>query len=198
MHTSSSDPLDEKRILQAFSKLSDRLAAEGVRGEVCVVGGACVGGACMVLAFKARPTTKDVDAITFSPDRMLRLAFSVGQELNLPLDWFNAAAKQFISRKKHETREFNVQFPNLQVLIPTPEYMLAMKCLASRVSTIAGAADDKADIKFLLQHLNLKTPEEALSIVGQYYPLEKLPPRASALLESTFNELAEEKQQNQR
>lgn len=180
--------LDEKTILEAFARLSERLAAIGERGEICVVGGAC-----MVLAFKARATTKDVDAAAFAPDRILREAFRVGQEMNLPDGWFNGAARLYVSGKKHETREFNVQFPNLHILIPTPEYLLAMKCLASRAGSVSGAADDRADIKFLVQHLELSSPDEALRIVGEYYPLDKLPPVAPALLQSIFDELAREK-----
>lgn len=177
-------PLDERMILEAFARLSDRLAAIGERGEICVVGGAC-----MVLAFKARPTTKDVDAMTFAPDRILREAFRVGQELNLPTDWFNGAARLYASHKLHETQDFNVQFPNLHILIPTPEYLLAMKCLASRVGSVTGAADDRADIKFLARHLGLNSPNEALQIVARYYPAEKLPAITPALLESVFEEL---------
>lgn len=176
--------LDEPTILAALARLSERLAVIGERGEICIVGGAC-----MVLAFKARITTKDVDAMTFAPDRILREAFRVGQEMDLPPDWFNDAARLYISRKKHDTREYNVQFANLRVLMPTAEYMLAMKCLASRTASVAGAADDRADIKFLAQHLNLKSAGEALNIVAQFYPLERLPPLAPALLESIFNEL---------
>lgn len=179
--------LDEKTILAALGRLSERLAATGERGEICIVGGAC-----LVLAFKARIATKDVDAMTFAPDHILREAFRVGQEMGLPPDWFNGAARLYISRKKHETREFNMQFPNLRVLVPTAEYMLAMKCLASRAASVAGAADDRADIKFLVQHLNLKSAGEALRIAEQFYPLEKLPPVAPALLESIFNELKRE------
>ncbi len=176
--------LDEKTILEAFARLSERLGESGERGEICIVGGAC-----MVLAFKARIATKDDDAMTFAPEGLLREAFRVGQEMNLPVDWFNAAARLYVSGKKHETREFNTQFPNLQILVPTPEYMLAMKCLASRTGSVTGATDDRADINFLVRHLNLRSTEEALSIVTGYYPREKIPPLAEAVLDSIFDGL---------
>ncbi len=177
--------LDEPTILAALERLSEHLARIGERGEICIVGGAC-----MVLAFKARIATKDVDVMTFAPERILREAFRVGQEMNLPPDWFNGAARLYASRKRHETRAFNVQFSNLSIVIPTPEYMLAMKCLASRAASVAGAADDGADIKFLVRHLGLKSVEEALQIVSQFYPLERLPAVAPALLDAVFNELS--------
>lgn len=178
--------LDEPTILAALERLSEYLARIGERGEICVVGGAC-----MVLAFKARITTKDVDVMTFTPERILREAFRVGQEMNLPADWFNGAARLYASRKRHETRAFNVQFSNLSIVVPSPEYMLAMKCLASRAGAVAGAADDRADIKFLVRYLDLKSAEEALQVVSQFYPVERLPAVAPALLEVIFNELPE-------
>jgi len=177
--------LDEPTILLALERLSEHLERIGERGEICIVGGAC-----MVLAFKARVSTKDVDAMSFAPRSLLREAFRVGQEMNLPVDWFNAAAQLYVSRKRHETREFNVQFPHLQILVPTPEYMLAMKCLASRTGSVTGATDDRADINFLVRHLNLRSTEEALNIVTKYYPREKIPPLAEALLDSIFDDAA--------
>lgn len=175
--------LDEQTILAALARLSARLKQIGERGEICIVGGAC-----MVLAFKARVATKDVDAMSVAPSSLLREAFRVGREMNLPVDWFNAAARLYISRKRHETQAFNVQFPNLHILVPTPEYMLAMKCLASRVGSVEGATDDRADIKFLVEHLELKSTEQALTVVTEYYPREKIPALAEAVLDSIFEE----------
>ncbi len=99
--------LDEPTILAALERLSEHLARMGERGRRFVSSG----GACMVLAFKARIATKDVDVMTFAPERILRAAFRVGQEMNLPADWFNGAARLYASRKRHETRLFNIQFP---------------------------------------------------------------------------------------
>lgn len=42
-----------------LSEINEELAAKNVIGEICIYGGAA-----MCLAFKARPATKDVDAIS--------------------------------------------------------------------------------------------------------------------------------------
>ena len=142
----------------------------------------------MVLAFSARATTKDVDTIATPPGEVLRHAFRVGQELNLPHDWLNNAARLFISKKNHEVRDFNVQYPHLHLLVPTTPYMLAMKCLAARV----GAVDDRSDIKFLIKRLDLKSPEEVIGIIENYYPPERIKERAYEIIETVLADLKNE------
>lgn len=182
--------LDEKTILEAFARLSAKLNEAGVRGEVCVMGGAC-----MVLAFKARETTKDVDVVAEPAALVLRQAFRVGQEMNLPTDWLNNAVRLYVSKKQHEVREFNVQFPNLHILVPTTEYMLAMKCLSARIATFAQESDDRSDIKFLIKHLNLQTTEQVRAIVEGYYPPERIPVRVYDIVDAAFAELVKEKRE---
>ena len=60
-------------ILEALANLNGRLAEEGVIGEICIYGGTA-----MVLAFNARLSTKDVDAI-FNPAEIIRRKSSGGR-----------------------------------------------------------------------------------------------------------------------
>ena len=53
--------LTREAILRALGSLSDELGKQGVTGELCLFGGTV-----MVLAFTARLSTKDVDAL-FQP-----------------------------------------------------------------------------------------------------------------------------------
>jgi hypothetical protein len=175
--------LTKDAILKAFQDLSDELSHQDVKGELCLLGGTA-----MVLAFAARVSTKDVDAI-FQPAGIVREAAKKVAEANgLPTDWLNDAAKGFISAK-HDTMQGNLpQFPNLRLVMPTPQYLLAMKCMSSRIDVANREAGDVRDILFLVRHLKLKSAKEVLDIVCEYYPPNRVPIKAQYLIESLFEE----------
>ena len=147
----------------------------------------------MVLGFQARSSTRDVDAV-FAPARPIREAARIVQEeQNLPDDWINDGAKGFISAR-HDIVEGDLpQFESLRLTMPTPEYMLAMKCMAARISGGSEDRGDVADIRFLVRYLQLKTADEVLVILGQYYPSDQIPPRARFLVEDILAQSREEK-----
>jgi Nucleotidyltransferase of unknown function (DUF6036) len=175
--------LSREAILEAFQEMSDELARVGTTGEICLFGGTV-----MVLAFAARPSTKDVDAI-FQPAQAIRqIAKSIAEQKGLSENWFNDAAKGFVS-SRHETIVGNLpQFPNLRLTMPTPEYLLAMKCMASRIGAIEADSDDVKDIIFLIQHLKLKSADAVMELVAAYYPPNRIPIKSQYLVESIFAE----------
>jgi hypothetical protein len=179
----SSSGLTREQILAALRALSDELGKQGVTGEICLFGGTV-----MVLAFTARLTTKDVDAL-FQPTKMIRdLARRIATEQHLPIDWLNDGVKGFVSAR-HETTSGNLpQFPHLRLTMPVPEYLLAMKCMAARLGGATDEPSDVADIIFLIRHLTLKSAKDVLELVGQYYPPNRLPVKTQYLVEGLFDE----------
>jgi len=175
--------LSREEIVKALQKISEELGRRGVKGELCLFGGSV-----MVLAFAARVSTKDVDAI-FQPTREIReAARQVSVECDFPEHWLNDAAKGFISAR-HETVAGNLpQFPNLRLTMPTAEYLLAMKCLASRIGSVATDADDVNDIIFLVKHLGLKSAVEVMELVAGYYSPTRIPIKSQYLVEGLFAE----------
>lgn len=112
-------PLTRERLLAAFSALDARLGAAGVVGELDVFGGAV-----MVLAFNARPATRDVDAL-FRPAREVRAAArAVAAELGLPDDRLNDGAKGFLSESATQA-PLTGEWPNLRVYAATAESLPA-------------------------------------------------------------------------
>ncbi len=175
--------LDRAAILDAFQKMSDELGRRGTTGELCLFGGAV-----MVLAFAARPSTKDVDAI-FQPAQIIReIARLVAEEKSFPPNWLNDAAKGFVSAR-HEVVAGNLpQFQNLRLTMPAPEYLLAMKCMASRIGAVETDADDVNDIIFLIRRLGLKRAGDVMDLVAAYYPPDRVPIKSQYLVEGLFEE----------
>jgi hypothetical protein len=175
--------LTREAIVRAMNSLSEELARQEIIGEICLFGGAV-----MVLAFTARLSTKDVDAL-FQPAALIRdLAKRISEEQCLPADWLNNGMKGYLS-SRHETTAGNLpQFPNLRLTMPVPEYLLAMKCMAARLGGTAGEPSDVPDIVFLIKHLRLQTAESVLEIVSHYYPANRIPVKTQYLVEGLFEE----------
>ncbi|MBK7585065.1 MAG: hypothetical protein IPI67_33360 [Myxococcales bacterium] len=165
--------LSAAQIKALFVALDEQLGARGVRGEIYVIGGAV-----MCLVFGAREATRDVDAL-FAPTREVREAAArVGLERGLPADWLNDAAKGFLSSNASFAPFLTL--PNLSVSTATPEYLLAMKCLAMR---LGAEFHDEADIRYLLRYLNVETHAAAVAILESFYPLAQFPQKTLYALE---------------
>jgi len=165
-----------EEIEKYLSEISIELAAKDVIGEICIYGGAA-----MCLAFKARPATKDVDAI-FEPVKVIRGSiYRIAEKYGLNQDWLNLAVKIFVV--DHE-KAVLFDFPNLKVFVPTADYLLAMKVLALRAESL-----DAADVEFLIKYLGLENIEDVLSIVSDYYPKKEIKPETKFQLEEIFENL---------
>jgi hypothetical protein len=157
--------LTERDIRRLFGLLNDELRRSGTVGELFVVGGAV-----MCLAYAARPSTQDVDAL-FRPAREVREAAArVALQAGVPPDWLNDGVKGFLS----ERGEFSpfLELDHLRVMVAQPEYLLAMKCLALR---IGAEFHDEDDVRYLLRHLDVPSFEQAVAVVTRFYPLERFP-----------------------
>ena len=185
---SSHDPnlgqaLTREQILAALGALSDRLGKEGTKGEICIFGGTA-----MVLAFAARLSTKDVDALFLPSERIRVLAQIIAEEQGLPTDWLNDGVKGFVSARHETTTRGLPQFENLILTMPVPEYLLAMKCMAARIGGTTGEPSDVTDILVLIRHLKFHSAKDVLDIVSRYYPSSQIPVKTQYLIEGLFEE----------
>ena len=163
----------KQEIEALFERLNEELARIGITGEVYLAGGAV-----MCLVFDARRSTKDIDAF-FRPAKEVRAAAQrVALATGMPGDWLNDAVKGYLS----DRGDFHpyLELSNLRVLTASPEYLLAMKCLAMRLGE---EFHDEEDVRFLLRYLNLADYRTALEIVTRYYPAERLPQKTLYALE---------------
>lgn len=163
--------LTKSDILAGLRELGRLAEAEGITLEVAIYGGAV-----MMLAYDARPSTKDVDAIIRPPKVAKRLAARVAAHFGWADDWLNDGVQQFV--RGTETRlKWNLPelaCPALKLSRPTAKYLLVMKVMACR-RPLPGYAGDEGDIAFLLKKMAIADVATVERIVGQYFPDTVLP-----------------------
>jgi hypothetical protein len=153
--------------------------AAGTLIEIAVYGGAAI-----VLAFDFRAATKDVAVVVTGDPRPLRqLAAAVAREKGWDTDWMKDAVKGFVSARSSEgLRPFrsypNDDEPGLRVLVPTAEYLLAMKCLAMRIDAADGT-HDASDIHDLMRETGRTTQAQLVEVVEKFYPTNLVTPRVA-------------------
>jgi hypothetical protein len=124
----------------------------------------------MCLAYAVRPSTQDVDAV-FRPTAQVREAAArVAARVGLRLDWLNDGVKGFMSARG-DFAPF-LELDHLRIMVAQPAYLLAMKCVAMR---IGAEFHDEEDVCYLLRLLEVRTYDQAVAIIGRYYPLERFP-----------------------
>lgn len=136
--------LNRTDILDALERLGQLAAEQGLTVELTLLGGAV-----MVLAYNARLSTHDVDALILSPrgaeSRVRRLAAQVAAERGWPDDWLNDAAKGYLVGVSAGAVLFSG--PGLVARAPSVAQLFAMKLSAWRDDV------DIADARRLLQEL---------------------------------------------
>ena len=160
-------------IRRLFDLLNEELAATGVQGELYLVGGAV-----MCLAFAARESTRDVDAL-FRPAAAVRqAAVRVAARAHVPETWLNDAVKAWLGGRGDFDRY--LELSHLNVFVARAEYLLALKCAAMRLGE---EFRDLDDVRYLLRHLNVTSSPEALEIVSRYVNEDDIPVKTRLALE---------------
>jgi predicted nucleotidyltransferase len=168
--------LSKAEIMKYLEQINEQLKERNQRGEICLFGGAV-----MCLVFESRDSTKDVDAIFAPTSELYTIIKNIADEHRLPSDWLNNAVKGFVSHR-HDVRLFR-KMSHLDIYAASPEYMMAMKCLAARTYD----SKDVDDIRFLLRHLNIQSVEQALAMIVRYYPQNRVLPKTAYLLEELLS-----------
>lgn len=171
---------NKTRIRRALDALAGELAARGIRAELCMVGGTAI-----ALAYSARRSTKDIDAIFEPKAQVYDAAHVVAEQLGLPDDWLNDAMQAYLPGEDH-ARKVVFQRPSLVVMAASARYLLAMKVMAARVD------QDADDIRFLYAECGFTTPEEGMDLLERCYPDRSFEPRTQFLLEELLGPMKRE------
>jgi hypothetical protein len=158
-------PLTRANICRLFELLNEELRRSDVRGELFLAGGAV-----MCLAYAARASPRDVDAVFRPPAAVRQAAARVAVCARLNAEWLNDGVKGFTSAQG-DFAPF-LELDHLRVMVAQPAYLLAMKCLAMRIGE---EFHDEEDVRYLLRHLNVRSYEQAIAIIEKYYPIDRFP-----------------------
>jgi hypothetical protein len=182
--------LDKKDILKGLELLSAKARDADITVDLAIYGGAA-----LALAFDMRAATRDVDAVIQSHHSFVRNAVrEIAAEYDWPANWFNDAVKGFISASEQLRLMQDFQgseHGGLRIHVPTPEYLLAMKCMAMRIDD-PDAAHDVADIKNLARLLHIEAPEAFFDIIAQFYPSARITPKTAFGVEEIASQLRNE------
>lgn len=164
-----------EQIRSLLTELGADLQTRGIRGELFIVGGAA-----MALAYNTRRATRDVDAV-FEPKTAIAGAASrVAARHGLPMDWLNDAMKGFLPGPDPDQRAV-LSAPGINVSVPSPEYLLALKVAAARVDR------DPDDIRVLAGLCGARTADDVLNIAERVMGgRARLLPKTQFLIEEMF------------
>ena len=182
--------LSKSDILEGLRMLDNMARAANITVDLAIYDGAA-----LALAFDMRAATRDVDAVIRTHRPFVRnVVRQIAADRSWPEDWLNEGVKGFISAT--EQLELMQEFQGsvdggLRLYIPTPEYLLAMKCMAMRLDD-PDAAHDVVDIKNLARRLHLKSSDEFFKLIEQFYPSWQIAPKTAFGVEEIANQLKSE------
>jgi hypothetical protein len=198
--------LTREGIEAAFEFVGQTAADRGVVLEIAVFGGSC-----LILASDIRDASGDVDAIFRSDRSIIReICALAAKRFQMPEDWLNKGVRKFappIGNPEPTLLPFG-DYPNngatgvgLRVLLPTPEYMLAMKILSYRLDEETDKIQtDQSDAVALMKLTGKTTTDDLMDLVKLCYPsipgilMDSKPgPRIKARIETLTDAYAADK-----
>ena len=141
-----------EEIQDGLKRLGELAQAQGFHIQLTLVGGAV-----MVLEYRARQSTRDVDAVIIAPReaRLVRtLAKQIAEEREWPDDWLNDGAKGYLVGISDGPVLF--RSPGIEARAPSLEQLLAMKLSAWRDDL------DISDARRLIQEIKSRRGKDAI------------------------------------
>jgi hypothetical protein len=184
---------DRDALLDAFDQIGRSAAMAGTKLQIAVYGGSA-----LMLASNFRFATEDVDISELERPLPVWLA-SVVQEIarknNWQDDWFNDGVAFHLSSLADRAAD-HVEFgtfprdgssPGLVVSVPSAEYLLALKLKAARILDPLRGETERLDILNLMQVLGISSTEEAVTLLGRYFPVSAASPEKLQFLLKHMN-----------
>jgi hypothetical protein len=168
---------DRDALLDAFDRIGRAAALAGTKLQIAVYGGSA-----LMLASNFRFATEDVDVSELEhplPGWLATVVNEIAKENGWLDDWFNDGVAFHLSPLADRALD-HLEFgtfprdggpPGLAVSVPSAEYLLALKLKAARVTDPLRGETERLDILNLMQVVGISTVEEAMALLGRYFPV---------------------------
>ena len=164
-------------LLDAFDRIGRAAVQAGTKLQIAVYGGSA-----LMLASNFRSATEDVDVSRLEqplPGWLAEQLREIAAEKKWRDDWFNDGVVFHLSSladSAGDHLEFGT-FPRdgspvgLAVSVPTAAYLLALKLKAFRIMDPLRGENERLDILNLMQVVGISTADDAIALLGRYFPL---------------------------
>ena len=168
---------DRDALLDAFDRIGYAAVEAGTKLQIAVYGGSA-----LMLASNFRFATEDVDIADIGhdwPDWLKDVVAAIAREKGWAEDWLNDGVAFHLSPLADRARD-HLEFgtfprdgtpPGLVVLVPTAEYLLALKLKAFRTQDALRGDTERLDILNLMDVVGVSTADGAIAILGKYFPV---------------------------
>jgi hypothetical protein len=164
-------------LLDAFDQIGRAAVLAGTKLQIAVYGGSA-----LMLASNFRFATQDVDVAELEhplPHWLANVVDRIATENGWQEDWFNdgvvfhlsSLADRAIDHLEFGTFPRDGTPPGLVVSVPSAEYLLALKLKAARVLDPVRGETERLDILNLMRVVGISTAEEAIALLGRYFPV---------------------------
>jgi hypothetical protein len=167
---------DRAALLDAFDQIGRAAVVAGTKLQIAVYGGSA-----LMLASNFRFATEDVDVSALEkplPEWLARIVLEIAEKNGWGDDWFNDGVAFHLSSLADRASD-HLEYgtfprdgsPGLVVSLPSAEYLLALKLKAFRVTDPVRGETERLDILNLMQVVGISTPEQAITLLGRYFPV---------------------------
>src|SRR3954465_2975981 len=164
-------------LLDAFDQIGRAAALVGTKLQIAVYGGSA-----LMLASNFRFATEDVDVSQLEhplPGWLAAVVREIAEKNRWQDDWFNdgvafhlsSLADGAIDHLEFGTFPRDATPPGLAVSVPSAEYLLALKLKAARILDPLRGETERLDILNLMQVIGIATGEQAIAVLGKYFPI---------------------------
>jgi hypothetical protein len=173
-----SEAFGRDALLDAFDQIGRAAALVGTKLQIAVYGGSA-----LMLASNFRFATEDVDVSELErplPGWLATVVDKIAKENGWEDDWFNDGVAFHLSSLADRAVD-HLEFgtfprddgtpPGLVVWVPSAEYLLALKLKAVRVTDPIRGETERLDILNLMKVVGISTAEEAVALLGRYFPV---------------------------